>query len=117
MRLTVVSWPATIRRTTGVDPFVHRQRARRLPLLELLGGQRKCGIENQSLVVEQGGDDVVIAGEERDRRFPVETGLQQHRVLLPPEGVGRVCGRPKLRAVEVVLPGGRHTSAMMSAWS
>ena len=56
---------------------------------------------------------VLIAGEEPDRRFAVETGLQQTGSC---SRIARrfVCGRPN-SGVEVVLPGGLHASAMMSA--
>lgn len=110
--------PPVILAVAGEEMRVHavvdRQRKRLLACLELLRRQHERGVEDEALVVGEERDDVVVAGDEPDRRLAVEAGLEMDRIVLAHARVGLVCGRPERRAVEVVPRGLHHPAAMMS---
>jgi hypothetical protein len=87
-------------RKTRVSRFAE---PRLLQFSELVGCQTQRGVENEVLVVEEHGHDVVIAGDEPGRCLAVEAGLPVDRGLLAHASVRLVRRRAELVAVQVVL--------------
>ncbi len=77
----------------------------RAHLRDLFLGQRERGVADEVLVVEQHGDDVLVARHEPDRRLAVDAGLTEDGIVLAHAREDVVRPRPELVAVEVVLAG------------
>ena len=86
---------------------------RRAHLREIVLAQRERRVAHEALVVHEHRDDVLVAGEEPDRRLAVDPGLQQHRILLAHPRVDLEAPGAELLAVEVVLLRRRHGVIMI----